>query len=117
MEHILAYLVDSVDEISGAYLYRLGEPISCNHMPDEFDWERLDHIGQQMVRNLSLCKACFDDIVEVSIHYMESNITAKEVQEHGLLIVMFNPSINKMKLHMSLELALESLAEGDRGVD
>jgi hypothetical protein len=64
-----------------------------------------------MVRNLNLGKSHYPDIAEVSLHFGDSSITAKEMRSDRLLIVMFNPSVNKQKLHMSLELALESLAE------
>ncbi len=113
MEHILGFLVDSVDEITGAFLYNINSKIIFNRMPAEYSADTLHHIGQTMVRNLTIGKEWFPDIVEVSLHFMESNITAKEIHEQGLLVVMFNPSINKQKLHMSLELALEGLAEED----
>lgn len=113
MEHILACLVASVDEISGAYIYTLSREIIFNKMPADFDEATLGQIGQTMTHNLELAKGWFDDIVESSLHFMDSNITAKEIQEQSLLIVMFSPSINKQKLHMSLELALEGLADGN----
>ena len=113
MEHILACLVASVEEITGAYIYTLNREIIFNKMPPEFELNTLRQIGQTLAVNLDLAKVWFDDIIESSLHFVDSNITAKEIQEHSLLIVMFNPSINKQKLHMSLELALESLAEGN----
>jgi len=113
MEHILAFCVESVEEITGAYLYETSGEIIFNRMPPDFTEDNLLQIGQAMSDNLRISKEWFPDIIELSLHFMDSNITAKEIQAQGLLIVMFNPSINKQRLHMSLELALEGLAEED----
>ncbi|MBU0682189.1 MAG: hypothetical protein KKD73_12290 [Proteobacteria bacterium] len=111
MERIIDGLVDSVEEIKGVYLYDFNKNILLNRMPEIFSEESLLVLAEKMVRNLNLGKSHYPDIAEVSLHFGDSNITAKEMRSDRLLIVMFNPSVNKQKLHMSLELALESLAE------
>lgn len=111
MERIIDGLVHSVEEISGVYLYDFQKHIIFNRMPDTFSDESLIVLAEKMSRNLHLGKGRYSDIDEVSLHYADVNITAKEMRSDRLLIVMFNPSVNKQKLHMSLELALESLVE------
>ncbi len=111
MERIIDGLVHSVEEISGVYLYDFHKSILLNRMPDTFSEESLVVLAEKMSRNLHLGKGRYPDISEVSLHFADTNITAKEMRSDRLLIVMFNPSVNKQKLHMSLELALESLAE------
>ncbi len=111
MERIIDGLVHSVKEIGGVYLYDFHKNIILNRMPETFSEESLIVLAEKMVRNLNLGKSRYTDIAEVSLHFGDSNITAKEMRSDRLLIVMFNPSVNKQKLHMSLELALESLAE------
>ena len=111
MERIIDGLVQSVKEISGVYLYDFQKNIVLNRMPETFSEESLVVLAEKMSRNLSLGKGRYQDIAEVSLHFADTNITAKEMRSDRLLIVMFNPSVNKQKLHMSLELALESLAE------
>lgn len=111
MERIIDGLVHSVEEISGVYLYDFNKHIILNRMPETFSEGALIVLAEKMVRNLNLGKSRYADIAEVSLHFGDTNITAKEMRSDRLLIVMFNPSVNKQKLHMSLELALESLAD------
>ena len=111
MERIIDGLVDSVKEITGVYLYDFQKQIILNRMPETFSEEGLVVLAEKMSRNLNLGTGRYSDIAEVSLHYADTNVTAKEMRRDRLLIVMFNPSVNKQKLHMSLELALESLAE------
>jgi hypothetical protein len=111
MERIIDGLVHSVEEISGVYLYDFQKNIVLNRMPETFTEAGLIVLAEKMVRNLNLGKSRYDDISEVSLHFANTNITAKEMRSDRLLIVMFNPSVNKQKLHMSLERALENLAE------
>ncbi|PLX48693.1 MAG: hypothetical protein C0613_09770 [Desulfobulbaceae bacterium] len=111
METIIDSLVHSVEEICGVCLYDFNSQIVFNRMPETFSRESLVLLAEKMVRNLNLGKSRYADIAEISLHFDNVNITAKEIRSDRLLIVMFNPSVNKQKLHMSLERALESLAE------
>lgn len=111
MERIIDGLVHSVEEIIGVYLYDFHKRIVLNRMPETFSEESLIVLAEKMARNLHLGKSRYFDIAEVSLHFGDTNISAKEMRSDRLLIVMFNPSVNKQKLHMSLELALENLGE------
>ena len=111
MERIIDGLVHSVDEIVGVYLYDFHQHIVLNRMPETYSEESLIALAEKMSRNLHLGKGRYSDIAEVSLHFANSNITAKEMRSDRLLIVMFNPSVNDQKIHMSLELALGSLTD------
>lgn len=98
-----------VPGVAGTCVYDSGTGIVVSNLPGFFKPERLATVGTHLTKLFSAGRVSFADLADVSLHYDESVIVARELQENLLLFAICDPTFKHNLLSMSFNLLQEEI--------
>lgn len=94
----------AIPRVLGACLYHKRKgPVESN-FPVPFKADKLGDIGRLLMKIRSAGRMNFDDLSDLSLHYDESVLLARELEDNLLVFVLCDPGFNPNLLTMSLNL-------------
>ena len=108
-------LIDELKAIPGmvgACIYSSRDGLQQTNLPGIFKVDRLDVVGKHLSKLYSAGRMSFDDLTDVSLHYDESVVVARELQKGLLIFAICDPSFNHNLLTMSFNLLQEEFRNG-----
>jgi hypothetical protein len=99
--------------VVGACIYSSRAGLKVSNLPGIFKPDRLAAVGKHLAKLYSAGRMSFDDLTDVSLHYDESVVVARELQKNLLVFVVCDPTFNHNLLTMSLNLLQEEVANSD----
>ena len=109
-------LIDELKAIPGlvgACIYSSRDGLQETNLPGIFKADRLGAVGKQLAKLYSAGRMSFDDLTDVSLHYDESVVVARELQQGLLIFAICDPSFNHNLLTMSFNLLQEEFRNGE----
>jgi len=107
----------SIPGVVGACIYSARTGLKVNNLPGIFKPDRLTAVGKNLAKLCSAGRMSFDDLTDVSLHYDESVVVARELQKNLLVFVVCDPSFNQNLLTMSFNLLQEEVQESGVALD
>ena len=107
----------SIPGVVGACIYSARTGLKVNNLPGIFKPERLAAVGKNLAKLCSAGRMSFDDLTDVSLHYEESVVVARELQKNLLVFVVCDPSFNHNLLSMSFNLLQEEVQDSGQLLD
>ena len=103
----------SVPGVIGACIYSSRDGLLETNLPELFKADRLAAVGKHLLKLYSAGRMSFDDLIDVSLHYDESVVVARELEKRLLIFAICDPSLNHNLLTMSLNLLQEEYRHGE----
>ncbi len=97
----------SIPGVLGAFIIHSKDGILIKDMPTIFKEQKLEVMGNSLIKMFSTSLVNFPDTIELSAFYEESVIMIKEITDDFFLIVMYDPTLNLNFLSMSINLMLD----------
>ncbi len=97
----------AIPGVVGVCLFSVQKGLLQNNLPGIFKPDRLIAVGKQLAKLLAAGRMSFDDLNDLSLHYDESVIVARELSKGLMIFVICDPSFNHNLLTMSLNLLQE----------
>lgn len=101
----------AIPGVVGACLFGTQEGLLQCNLPGMFKPEKLTAVGQQLAKLLAAGRMSLNDMQDLSLHYDESVIIARELRKGLIVFVLCDPSFNQNLLTMSLNLLQDELRE------
>jgi predicted regulator of Ras-like GTPase activity (Roadblock/LC7/MglB family) len=105
----------AIPGVVGACVYSSREGLQETNLPGIFRADRLAAVGKQLTKLYTAGRMSFDDLTDVSLHYDESVVVARELQKNLLIFAICDPSFNHNLLSMSFNLLQEEFQNGQFG--
>ncbi|HEY5673615.1 MAG TPA: hypothetical protein VIR78_07915 [Malonomonas sp.] len=108
-------LIDELKAIPGVVggcIYSSREGLKETNLPGIFKADRLDAVGKHLAKLYSAGRMSFNDLTDVSLHYDESVVVARELQQGLLIFAICDPAFNHNLLSMSFNLLQEEFRNG-----
>lgn len=102
----------AIPGVVGACIYSSRDGLLESNLPGIFKAERLTLVGKHLAKLYSAGRMSFDDLTDVSLHYDESVVVARELEKSLLLFAICDPAFNHNLLTMSLNLLQEEFNNG-----
>jgi hypothetical protein len=109
-------LIDELKAIPGVVgvcIYSSREGLKETNLPGIFKADRLAAVGKNLAKLYITGRMSFDDLTDVSLHYEESVVVARELQQGLLIFAICDPSFNHNLLSMSFNLLQEDFRNSD----
>lgn len=116
----MIHLIDELKVIPGvigACIVSSQEGIKVTNLPSIFKPERLNLVGRHLLKLYSAGRISFDDLTDVSLHFDESVVVARELEKGLLVFVVCDPTFNQNLLTMSFNLLHEEFKLGNFAAD
>ena len=94
----------AIPGVVGVCLYSGQEGLLQSNLPGIFKPDKLTAVGKQLAKLLAAGRMSFDDLNDLSLHYDESVIIARELRKGLTIFAICDPSFNHNLLTMSLNL-------------
>ena len=114
MKHLIDEL-KAIPGVVGACIYSSRAGLQETNLPGIFKADRLAAVGKQLAKLYAAGRMSFDDLTDVSLHYDESVVVARELQKNLLIFAICDPSFNHNLLSMSFNLLQEEFHNGQFG--
>ena len=101
----------AIPGVVGACLFSQQEGLLQSNLPGIFKPDKLAAVGKQLTKLVTAGRMSFSDINDLSLHYDESVLIARELSKGLLVFTVCDPSFNQNLLTMSLNLLQEELRE------
>jgi len=101
----------AIPGVVGACLFGAHEGLLESNLPGIFKPEKLTAVGKQLTKLLTAGRMNFSDLNDLSLHYDESVLIARELRKGLTVFVICDPSFNSNLLTMSLNLLQEEIHE------
>lgn len=101
----------AIPGVVGACFFGTQEGLLQCNLPGMFKPEKLTAVGQQLAKLLAAGRMSLNDMQDLSLHYDESVIIARELRKGLIVFVLCDPSFNQNLLTMSLNLLQDELRE------
>jgi len=101
----------AIPGVVGACLFGSQEGVLQCNLPGIFKPEKLTAVGQQLSRLLAAGRMSLNDMQDLSLHFDESVVIARELRKGLILFALCDPSFNHNLLTMSLNLLQDELRE------
>jgi hypothetical protein len=101
----------AIPGVVGACLFGTQEGLLLSNLPGIFKPEKLTAVGKQMTKLLAAGRMSFDDLNDLSLHYDESVLIARELRKGLTVFAICDPSFNHNLLTMSLNLLQEEIRD------
>lgn len=101
----------AIPGVVGACLFGSKEGLLQSNLPGIFKQEKLSEVGKQLTKLLAAGRMSFDDLNDLSLHYDESVVIARELRRGLTVFAICDPSFNHNLLTMSLNLLQEELRD------
>jgi len=101
----------AIPGVVGACLFGAQDGLLQSNLPGIFKPDKLAAVGKQLAKLLSAGRMTFDDINDLSLHYDESVVIARELSKGLTIFAICDPSFNHNLLTMSLNLLQEELRD------
>jgi len=101
----------AIPGVVGACLFGSQEGVLQCNLPGIFKPEKLTAVGQQLSRLLAAGRMSLNDMQDLSLHFDESVVIARELHKGLILFALCDPSFNHNLLTMSLNLLQDELRE------
>lgn len=109
MTELLLDDLKTIPRVLGACLYHARKgPVESN-FPAPFKADKLADIGRLLMKIRSVGRMNFEDLTDLSLHYDESVLLARELEDNLLVFVLCDPGFNPNLLTMSLNLLQQEL--------
>ncbi|WP_020674931.1 hypothetical protein [Geopsychrobacter electrodiphilus] len=105
----------AIPGVVGACLFGAQEGLLQSNLPGIFKPEKLSAVGKQLTKLLVAGRMSFSDLNDLSLHYDESAVIARELRKGLTIFVICDPSFNHNLLTMSLNLLQEEMNEQGGG--
>lgn len=105
----------AIPGVVGACIYSSRVGLQETNLPGIFKADRLAAVGKQLAKLYAAGRMSFDDLTDVSLHYDESVVVARELQKNLLIFAICDPSFNHNLLSMSFNLLQEEFRNGQFG--
>lgn len=105
----------AIPGVVGACLFSTQEGLLESNLPGMFKPEKLAAVGKQVTKLLAAGRMSFDDLNDLSLHYDESVVIARELRRGLTIFAVCDPSFNHNLLTMSLNLLQEELRNQPEG--
>lgn len=105
-------IIDDLKDLSGVIgvcLYHGQSGVLTSNLPAIFSPEKLTDIGKLLMRIQSAGRMTFNDLTDLSLHYDESVILVRELEENLVVFLLCDPDFNQNLVTMSLNLAQQEL--------
>ncbi len=102
----------TIPGVVGACIYGSDEGVLATNLPSIFRPQRLETVGKHLGKLYSAGQMSFDDLTDVSLHYDESVVVARELRKNQLIFAICDPTFNHNLLTMSFNLLQEELEQG-----
>ena len=112
----MIHLIDELKVISGvigACIVDSREGLRVTNLPAIFKPERLNLVGKHLLKLYSAGRMSFDDLTDITLHYDESVVVARELEKGTLLFAICDPTFNQNLLTMSFNLLQEEFNLGN----
>ncbi len=112
----MIHLIDElkiIPGVIGASIVSSQDGLKVTNLPTIFKPERLTTIGKHLFKLSSVGRMSFDDLTDISLHYDESVMLARELEKGMLLFVICDPTFNHNLLSMSFNLLQEEFNLGN----
>ncbi len=112
----MIHLIDELKVIPGvigACIVSSKEGIKVTNLPSIFKSERLNLVGKHLLKLYSAGWMSFDDLTDVSLHFDESVVLARELEKGLLVFAICDPTFNQNLLTMSFNLLHEEFKLGN----
>ena len=116
----MIHLIDELKMISGvmgACIVDSREGLKVTNLPTIFKPERLNLVGKHLQKLYSVGRMSFDDLTDISLHYDESVVVARELEKGTLIFALCDPTFNQNLLTMSFNLLQEEFKLGNFAED
>lgn len=116
----MIHLIDELKVIPGvigACIVNSQEGIKVTNLPSIFKPERLNLVGRHLLKLYSAGRISFADLTDVSLHFDESVVVARELEKGLLVFVVCDPTFNQNLLTMSFNLLHEEFKLGNFAAD
>jgi len=101
----------AIPGVVGACLFGAQEGLLQSNLPGIFKPEKLTDVGKQLAKLLLAGRLSFSDLTDLSIHYDESVVVARELRKGLTVFAICDPSFNHNLLTMSLNLLQEEMRD------
>ena len=101
----------AIPGVVGACLFGAKEGLLQSNLPGIFKPDKLTAVGKQLTKLLAAGRMSFDDLNDLSLHYDESVVIARELRKGLIVFAICDPSFNHNLLTMSLNLLQEELSD------
>lgn len=101
----------AIPGVVGACLFGAQEGLLQTNLPGIFKPEKLTEVGKQLSKLLKAGGMSFSDINDLTLHYDESVVIARELRKGLLVFAICDPSFNHNLLTMSLNLLQEEIKD------
>ncbi len=98
--------------VTGACIFNSQEGLKVTNLPAIFKPDRLNIVGRHLAKLYSAGRMSFDDLTDITLHYDESVIIARELEKNTLVFAICDPSFNHNLLTMSFNLLQEEFKNG-----
>ncbi len=115
----MIHLIDELKVIPGvigACIVTSQEGVKVTNLPAIFKPERLSLVGKHLLKLYSAGRMSFNDLTDVTLHYDESVVVARELDKGMLMFAICDPSFNHNLLTMSFNLLYEEFINGNFSV-
>lgn len=94
----------AIPGVVGVCLFSAQEGLLQSNLPGIFKPDKLTAVGKQLTKLLAAGRMSFDDLNDLSLHYDESVIIAREMRKGLTIFAICDTSFNHNLLTMSLNL-------------
>ncbi len=101
----------AIPGVVGACLFSAQEGLLQSNLPGIFKDDKLEAVGKQLTKLLAAGRMSFDDLNDISLHYDESVVIAREMRKGLTVFAICDPSFNHNLLTMSLNLLQEEMRD------
>ncbi len=105
--------IKAIPGVIGACCYHSRQGLVANSLPTLFKRDRLSEIGRLLAKILAAGRLNFPDLTDLVLHYEETAIVCRPIDQNICLAILCDPGINMNLLGMSLNLAMENVSPAD----
>ncbi len=105
-------IIDDLKDLSGVIgvcLYHGQKGVLTANLPAIFTSAKLTDMGKLLMKIQSAGRMTFNDLTDLSLHYDESVILVRELEENLVVFLLCDPDFNQNLVTMSLNLAQQEL--------
>lgn len=95
--------------VTGVCLYHGQNGVLTTNLPAIFTSAKLTDMGKLLMKIQSAGRMTFNDLTELSLHYDESVILVRELEDNIMIFLLCDPDFNHNLVTMSLNLAQQEL--------
>ena len=112
-------MINLIDELKvipgviGACIVNSQEGLRVTNLPTIFKPERLNLVGKHLLKLYAAGCMSFDDLTDITLHYDESVVVARVLEQGTLVFAICDPTFNHNLLTMSFNLLHEEYKLGN----